>query len=156
MIVPRPAGNRRSRWRPRHGWWRWRAGRRRTSAIPTNCGQRDFWPATLASTDRQRDTQASPIWAQGTVCKIFGQERGEATFAREHETSCHGTVSLLAGGAGQVCKVLGEDEWPAWSISTATPSFKRWILNLWRRCSPAAGARVSGTSSPRLENGRPA
>src|ERR1700704_2410151 len=53
---PRPGRNRRSRWRPGHGWWRWRAGRRRTSAIPMNCGRRDFWPATPASTDQQRDT----------------------------------------------------------------------------------------------------
>jgi hypothetical protein len=55
----------------------------------------------------QRDTQASPIWAQGTVCKIFGQERGEATFAREHETSRHGTVSLLAGGARSSARTNG-------------------------------------------------
>ena len=30
-IALAPAGNRRSRWRPRRGWCRWRAGRRRTS-----------------------------------------------------------------------------------------------------------------------------
>src|ERR1700693_2804272 len=29
MIALAPAGNRRSRWRPRHGWYRWRAGRQK-------------------------------------------------------------------------------------------------------------------------------
>jgi transposase len=30
--------------------------------LPTNCGRRDFWPATLASMDRRRDMHASLIW----------------------------------------------------------------------------------------------
>ena len=53
-IALAPAGNRRSRWRPRHGWCRWRARRRRTLAIPTSCGRPDFSPATLARMDRRR------------------------------------------------------------------------------------------------------
>jgi len=51
-----------------------RARRPRTSAIPTNFGRRDFWPATLASADRQRDTACLADLAQGTVCKILGED----------------------------------------------------------------------------------
>ena len=54
MIALAPVESRRSLPRPRHGWCRWRAGRRRNLAIPTNCGQRGFWPATLASMDPRR------------------------------------------------------------------------------------------------------
>ena len=42
-------------------------------AIPTNCGQRGFWPATLASMDPRRDMRVANL-AQGTVCKILDQE----------------------------------------------------------------------------------
>jgi hypothetical protein len=33
-------------------------GRRRTWAIRTNCGQRGFWPVTLASMDRRKGIRA--------------------------------------------------------------------------------------------------
>jgi hypothetical protein len=39
-----------------------------------NCGRRDFWPATPASTDQQRDHACLADLAQGTVCKILGQD----------------------------------------------------------------------------------
>ena len=74
MIALAPVESRRSLLRPRHGWCRWRAGRRRNLAMPANCGQRGFWPATLASMDPRRDMRASPNLAQGTVCKILDQE----------------------------------------------------------------------------------
>src|SRR5271169_1383964 len=72
---PRPAGNRRSRWRPRHGWCRWRAGRRRTSAIPTNCGRPGFSPVTLASMGRRRDMHASPIWRKARCARSSTRKR---------------------------------------------------------------------------------
>src|SRR5260370_31148969 len=34
---PRPVGSLRSHSKPRHGWCRWRGGRRRNLAIPTDC-----------------------------------------------------------------------------------------------------------------------
>src|SRR5262244_1412343 len=40
--------------RPKRGWCRWPAGRRRTWVIPTSCGRRGFWPATLVSMDQRR------------------------------------------------------------------------------------------------------
>ena len=74
-IALAPAGNRRSRWRPRHGWCRWRAGRRRTSAIPTNCGRPGFSPATLASTDRRKDMRASSIWRRARCARSSTRKR---------------------------------------------------------------------------------
>jgi hypothetical protein len=62
-IACAPVGSRRSRLR-RHGWCRWRAGRRRNLAIPTYCGRRGFWLATPASMDRRRDMRASSTWCR--------------------------------------------------------------------------------------------
>jgi hypothetical protein len=56
------AGNPRSPPKPKHGWCCWPAGRRRTLAIRTNCGRRDFSPATPASLDQRRGTRASTNW----------------------------------------------------------------------------------------------
>ena len=67
MIALAPVESRRSLPRPRHGWCRWHAGRRRNLAIPTNCGQRGFWPATLASMDPRRDMRASPTSPRHSV-----------------------------------------------------------------------------------------
>ncbi len=38
----------------RHGWSLWPAARRRTWAIPTNCGRRGFWLVTRASMEQPR------------------------------------------------------------------------------------------------------
>src|SRR4029077_14119438 len=70
--------------------------------IPTNCGQRGFWPATLASMDPRRDMRALPTspraQAIATTAPDLPPEPGvHATFAREHEYKRHGTISLLAG-----------------------------------------------------------
>src|SRR5271166_1984160 len=59
-----------TRWRPRHGWCRWRAGRRSTSAIPTSCGRPGFSPATLASMDRRRGMHAWPIWRRAPCARF--------------------------------------------------------------------------------------
>ena len=67
-------GSRRSLSKPRHGWCRRRVGRRRTWAIRTNCGQRGFWPVTLASMDRRKGIPCLAHLAQGTVCKILDEE----------------------------------------------------------------------------------
>ena len=55
-----PAGRRRSPPRPKHGLSTSPAARPRTSAIPTNCGQRGFWPAMRVSMGRRRATPALP------------------------------------------------------------------------------------------------
>jgi len=68
-----PVGNRQSRAKPRPGWCRWPVRRRRTLAIPTNCGRQGFSPATLASTDLLKDMRACQSGA-GQVCKILDQE----------------------------------------------------------------------------------
>ena len=46
----------------------------RNLAIPTNCGQRGFWPATLASMDPRRDTRASPTSPRAQCARSFDQE----------------------------------------------------------------------------------
>ena len=69
-----PVGNRRSRSKPRLGWCRWRAGKRRTWAIPTNCGRQGFSPAMPASTDRPQGHACLAHLAQGTVCKILDED----------------------------------------------------------------------------------
>ena len=56
MIALAPVESRRSLPRPRHGWCRWRAGRRRNLAIPTNCGQRACRPPR------------SRAWTRGGTC----------------------------------------------------------------------------------------
>ena len=70
---PRPGTSRRSLPRPRHGWCRWRAGRRRNLAIPTNCGQRGFWPHAREHGPAEGHACLANL-AQGTVCKILDQE----------------------------------------------------------------------------------
>jgi hypothetical protein len=50
-IALAPAGSRRSRSQPSLGWCRWRAGKRRTWAIATNCGRQGFSPAMPAVPD---------------------------------------------------------------------------------------------------------
>jgi hypothetical protein len=57
------ARSRRSRRKPRPGWYRWRATRPRSTAIRTSCGRRGCWPGTRASTDRRRGMTVSPIGA---------------------------------------------------------------------------------------------
>ena len=64
-----PVGNRRSRSKPKLGWCRWHAGKRRTWAIPMNCGRRGFSPAMPASTDRRRDMRALRIWRRARCAK---------------------------------------------------------------------------------------
>ena len=75
MIALAPVESRRSLPRPRHGWCRWRAGRRRNLAIPTNCGQRGFWPATLASMDPRRDMRASPTSPRAQCARSSTRKR---------------------------------------------------------------------------------
>ena len=43
-------------------------------AIPTNCGRRGFWPATLAEHGPAEGHGCLANLAQGTVCKILDQE----------------------------------------------------------------------------------
>ena len=71
---PRPGREPTITVKPRRGWCRWRAGRRRTWAIRTNCGQRGFWPVTLASMDRRKGTRASPILRRA-LCARFSTRR---------------------------------------------------------------------------------
>jgi hypothetical protein len=59
-----PARNPRSRLRPRLGWCRWPAGRRRNWAIRMNCGRRDCWPAMRGNMGRLRGTSVLPIWSR--------------------------------------------------------------------------------------------
>ena len=51
------------------------AGRRRNLAIPTNCGQRGFWPATLASMDPRRDMRASPTSPRAQCARSSTRKR---------------------------------------------------------------------------------
>ena len=69
--VPALARSRRSRSRPRRGWWRWPAARRRSWAIRTRCGRRGFWPGMPASMDLRQGHACLSRLAQGTVCKIL-------------------------------------------------------------------------------------
>src|SRR5580704_5312894 len=66
---------RRSLLRPRHGWCRWPAARRRNWAIRTNCGRRDCWLATRVSTDRRKDTAASPRWCKARCARYSTSKR---------------------------------------------------------------------------------
>ena len=73
MTGPDRARSRRLRWRPRPGWCLWHATRPRSTGIRTSCGRRGCWRAMRARTHRPRDTCLANL-AQGTVCKILGQE----------------------------------------------------------------------------------
>src|ERR1700681_1904890 len=75
MIARDRARSRRSPLRPRHGWCRWLAARRRNWAIRTNCGQRDCWLATRVSTDRRKDTAASPSWCKAQCARYSTSKR---------------------------------------------------------------------------------
>src|SRR6516164_4293148 len=61
--------------RPRHGWCRWPAARRRNWAIRTNCGRRDCWLAMRVSTDRRKDTCASPRWCKARCARYSTSKR---------------------------------------------------------------------------------
>src|SRR3984893_18052173 len=45
------------------------AARRRNWAIRTNCGRRDCWLAMQVSTDRRKDTAASPSWCKARCAR---------------------------------------------------------------------------------------
>src|SRR6266849_4991467 len=47
--------------RPRRGWWRWPAGRRRSWAIRMRCGRRGFWPAMPASMAAMDHFNENPV-----------------------------------------------------------------------------------------------
>src|SRR5277367_4811331 len=61
--------------RPRHGWCRWPAARRRNWAIRTNCGRRDCWLAMRVSTDRRKGTAASPSWCKARCARYSTSKR---------------------------------------------------------------------------------
>ena len=71
---PRSAKSRRSRRRPRPGWYLWPATRPRSTAIRMNCGRHGFWPAMRASADRRRVTNVSPVWLKAP-CASFSVKR---------------------------------------------------------------------------------
>ncbi len=68
------AKSRRSRRRPRPGWYLWPATRPRSTAIRMNCGRHGFWPAMRASADRRRVTNVSPVWLKAQ-CASFSVKR---------------------------------------------------------------------------------
>ena len=68
------AESRRSRRRPRPGWYLWPATRPRSTAIRMNCGRHGFWPAMRASADRRRVTNVSPVWLKAQ-CASFSVKR---------------------------------------------------------------------------------
>ena len=68
------AKSRRSRRRPRPGWYLWPATRPRSTAIRMNCGRHGFWPAMRASADRRRVTNVSPVWLKAP-CASFSVKR---------------------------------------------------------------------------------
>ena len=69
------ARSRRSRRKPRPGWCRWRATRPRSTVMRTNCGRHGFWPAMRASTDRRRDTNASPAWCKAQCARSSAKRK---------------------------------------------------------------------------------
>jgi hypothetical protein len=73
------ARSRRSRSKPRHGWGRWHAGRRRTSVIRTNCGRRGFSLAMPVSMGRRRSTLASPTWRRGQCARFWAKKPSSRT-----------------------------------------------------------------------------
>ena len=68
------AKSRRSRRRPRPGWYLWPATRPRSTAIRMNCGRHGFWPANARSADRRRVTNVSPVWLKAP-CASFSVKR---------------------------------------------------------------------------------
>src|SRR5439155_282239 len=55
------------------------AGKRRSWAIRTNCGQRGFWPATPVSTDQRRGTRASVSWSRARCARFSTSKRSSRT-----------------------------------------------------------------------------
>src|SRR5205807_8989614 len=60
--------------RLRLGWCLWLATRPRITVIRTSCGRRGCWRAMHARTRRAAGHECLANLAQGTVCKILGQE----------------------------------------------------------------------------------
>src|ERR1022692_2184130 len=75
MIARDRARSRRSPLRPRHGWCRWPAARRRNWAIRTNCGRRGCWLVMRVSTDRRKGTAASPSWCKARCARYSTSKR---------------------------------------------------------------------------------
>jgi hypothetical protein len=73
-IALAPVGNRRSPSRPRHGWYRWRAGRRRSWAIPRTVDDPASGPSRPRAWTSGEGIRALANLAQGTACKILDQE----------------------------------------------------------------------------------
>ena len=67
------AKSRRSRRRPRPGWYLWPATRPRSTAIRMNCGRHGLCPLR-ASADRRRVTNVSPVWLKAP-CASFSVKR---------------------------------------------------------------------------------
>src|SRR6266849_3738096 len=73
MIARDRARSRRSPPRPRHGWRRWPAARRRNWAIRMNCGRRGCWLAMREHGPAEGHACFSKL-VQGTVCKILNEQ----------------------------------------------------------------------------------
>src|SRR5208282_4553863 len=61
--------------RPRHGWSLSPAARRRTWAIPTNCGRRGFRLVTRTSTALPKDTPPSASWLKARCARSSMSKR---------------------------------------------------------------------------------
>jgi hypothetical protein len=81
--------------RPKPGWCRWPAGRRRTWVIPTSRGRPGCWPGTPVSMGQRRATPASTSWSS----KILDEQEVKPHKVRHYLECCdpdEGFFSKLA------------------------------------------------------------
>ena len=95
------AKSRRSRRRPRPGWYLWPATRPRSTAIRMNCGRHGFWPAMRASADRRRVTNVSPVWLKAQCASFSALLDCCIPILRFEEPECDGS-GLRPSGADAV------------------------------------------------------
>ena len=70
------ARSRRSRRRPKLGWYLWRATRPRTTAIRMSCGRRGCWHAMPARTPGLRGANFLPTWSRARCARFLRAASG--------------------------------------------------------------------------------
>lgn len=71
--------SRRSRRRPRLGWYLWRATRPKSTAIHMSCGRSGFLAPMRASMDRRLGTNVSPGWCRARCARYWAKRKSIRT-----------------------------------------------------------------------------
>ena len=100
------AKSRRSRRRPRPGWYLWPATRPRSTAILHELWTTSFWPAMRASADRRRVTNVSPVWPKAP-CASFSVKRKKSALGTRYYLERRDAEFGFRDGGSSVCLPRG-------------------------------------------------